>query len=261
MLLIIILNPLSLTDIYSQNVVDNEVISNNNGNNDNDNVEETSNNEFVDRPLVHVSIQGTEINDKLRGGNGDDTLTGEDGSDTLQGQEGDDTIDGGDGEDIIDGGEGDDEIDGGDENDEIDGGAGEDEIDGGKDEDDIRGGEGDDEIDGGDGNDKVDGGDGEDKLKGGKGADRFICDNSDKIIDYNSLENDVIVGQCKYEDKGLLPKKVPTNGPFFSRTSIPDENNNFKSFISKNSMFPDKESASEKLLSKFNHMDVPNILG
>ena len=32
-----------------------------------------------------------------------------------------------------------------------------------------------------------------------------MCDNEDKIVDYNSLENDKILGQCKYKDKGLMP--------------------------------------------------------
>ena len=64
--------------------------------------------------------------------------------------------------------------------------------------DNLKGNEGDDKIDGGDGDDLVDGGNGDDNLKGGKGADRFVCDNADKIVDYNSLEHDKILEQCKY---------------------------------------------------------------
>ena len=38
-----------------------------------------------------------------------------------------------------------------------------------------------------------------------------MCDKEDKIVDYNSLENDKILGQCKYEDKGLIPPKPTPN--------------------------------------------------
>ena len=70
----------------------------------------------------------------------------------------------------------------------------------------IRGGEGDDEISGkygddilsgGKGNDELDGGSGVDHLDGGKGKDLFICDEQDIVIDFNSLENDQIQGNCK----------------------------------------------------------------
>ena len=36
-----------------------------------------------------------------------------------------------------------------------------------------------------------------------------------KISDYNSLENDRIVGQCEYEDKGLIPTPVSEKKPLF----------------------------------------------
>ena len=39
----------------------------------------TNLNEFSAKPLVHVSIEGTEINDKIRGGDGNDIISGEDG--------------------------------------------------------------------------------------------------------------------------------------------------------------------------------------
>ena len=158
--------------------------------------------------MVHVSIEGTEINDKIRGGTGDDTISGREGNDNLQGQEGDDEINGGEGEDIIDGGAG------------------------------------------------------KDELEGGKGADRFICDPTDKIIDYNSLENDKIVGKCKYEDKGLIPKPIPDKGPLFSNFQIPDnQDNDFKSFVSKDeAIFDNKNLSFEKFVSKFTDIDIPNIL-
>ena len=118
----------------------------------------------------------------------------------------------------------------------------------------LRGGDGDDQIDGGKGDDLMDGGKGEDKLKGGKGADRFLCDMADKIIDYNSLENDKIVGQCKYEDKGLIPaepipkkgkntKNIETNKPLFPNSFF-SHNNDYSNTISEffgidnNQIFP-----------------------
>ena len=115
--------------------------------------------------------------------------------------------------------------------DEISGRDDDDDINGGKENDNLQGNEGDDKIDGGDGDDEIDGGDGKDDLKGGKGADRFVCDKEDKIVDYNSLENDKILGQCNYEDKGLIPpepvqdKAIPKNtsekNPLFPNSEIP----------------------------------------
>jgi Ca2+-binding RTX toxin-like protein len=136
--------PILQKEIFAQEVIGNEIISNNNNKENPDNL-----NEFLPKPQVHVSIEGTEKPDKLRGGDGNDVISGEDGEDTLQGNKGDDDIDGGDGDDVIDGGIGDDE------------------------------------------------------LRGGKGADRFICDRGDKIIDFNSLENDKIIGSCEYEDEAF----------------------------------------------------------
>ena len=207
-MLLLILISINLKEATAQNVIDNEVLSNNNDTDDNNVNDEDNNknsnntnvaddssnlNEFVSKPLVHVSIEGTEINDKIRGGTGDDTISGGEGNDILQGQEGDDEIDGGEGEDIIDGGAG------------------------------------------------------KDELEGGKGADRFVCDQTDKIIDYNSLENDMIVGKCKYEDKGLVPKPIPDKDPLFSDSQIP--------VIPEN-----KDLFFEKFISKFNDIDIPNVL-
>ena len=102
---------------------------------------------------------------------------------------------------------------------------------------------------------------GKDELKGGEGADRFVCDKTDKIIDYNSLENDIIVGKCKYEDKGLIPKPIPDKGPLFSNSQISDNrDNNFK-LSSKDSVVPDnKDSSFEKFISKLIDINIPNIL-
>lgn len=112
----------------------------------------------------------------------------------------------------------------------------------------------------------MDGGAGKDELQGGKGADRFVCNTTDKIIDYNSLENDIIVGKCEYEDQGLIskpiPKPIPDKDPLFPSSQIPaSQDHNFNSFAAKNSVVPDnKESSFEKLISNFIDIDIPNLL-
>src|SRR5215208_2327922 len=285
-LILLVLSLLSNQEnITAQKVIDNEALSSDHDEEKSSKAESGSNlNEITAKPLVHVSIEGTEINDKIRGGDGNDLMSGEDGQDTLQGREGNDEIDGGKGEDNIDGGAGDDEIDGGDDDDtlqgregndeidggkgedNIDGGAGDDEIDGGDDDDNIKGGMGDDEIDGGDGRDIVDGGDGKDKLEGGNDADRFVCDEEDKISDYNSLENDLIVGECEYEDKGLIPAPPLEKSPIPATSYVPNDqdnnnnNNNYKSFDSKDSdVSDDQDNLFKKFMSKIINKDIPPI--
>jgi Ca2+-binding RTX toxin-like protein len=261
---IIILVVLSLLltqgNITAQKVIDNEALSSDQDEKRSNNAESGSDlNELAAKPLVHVSIEGTEINDKIRGGDGNDVMSGEDGQDTLQGQDGDDEIDGGKDEDNIDGGAGDDEIDGGDGKDTLQGQDGDDEIDGGDDDDDIKGGLGDDEIDGGDGKDLVEGGEGKDKLEGGNDADRFVCDEEDKISDYNSLENDIIIGECDYEDKGLVPSPIPAT-LHDQDDQDNNNNNNFKSFDSRDSNVPDgQDNIFKKFLSKLINKDLPPI--
>jgi Ca2+-binding RTX toxin-like protein len=254
-ILLVISLLLSQQNITAQKIIDNEVLS---GDQDekgsSSDAESRSNlNEFPTKPLVHVSIEGTEINDKIRGGDGNDLMSGEDGQDTLQGRDGNDEIDGGKGEDNIDGGAGDDGLSGGD------------------DDDDIKGGIGKDEIDGGDGRDIVDGGEGKDKLEGGNDADRFVCDEEDKISDYNSLENDIIIGECEYEDKGLIPTSSLEKNPIPATSHIPNnqdndnDNNNFKSFVSKDSDVPNNQDNPDninllkKFMSKIINKDIPPI--
>ena len=247
---------LSQESITAQKVIDNEVLSSDHDEkgSSSSNAESRSNlNEFPAKPLVHVSIEGTEINDKIRGGDGNDLMSGEDGQDTLQGRDGNDEIDGGKGEDNIDGGAGDDGLSGGD------------------DDDDIKGEIGNDEIDGGDGRDIVDGGEGKDKLEGGNDADRFVCDEEDKISDYNSLENDIIIGECEYEDKGLIPTPaleknlLPATSPVPNNQDNDNDNNNFKSFVSKDSDVPNNQDNPDnlnllkKFMSKIINKDIPPI--
>ena len=243
---------LTQENITAQKVIDNEVLSSDHDEKGSSNAESRSNlNEFTAKPLVHVSIEGTEINDKIRGGDGNDLMSGEDGQDILQGHDGDDEIDGGKGEDNIDGGAGDDGLSGGD------------------DDDDIKGGIGDDEIDGGEGRDIVEGGEGKDKLEGGNDADRFVCDQEDKISDYNSLENDLIMGECEYEDKGLIPTPPLEKNPIPATSHVPNDqdidndNYNFKSFASKDSDLPNNQDNQDNLLKKFLskiiNKDIPPI--
>ncbi len=174
---LIILVAIGYTNIEAQEVVDNE----------------SENTSFpgVATPTAHVIIEGTELDDKLKGGSGDDTIDGSKGDDTLHGNEGNDKIDGGKGNDVLEGGPGDDEVNG----------------DSGDDQ--IYGAEGDDEIDGGKGNDVLEGGLGKDQMSGGGGSDKFICDKKDKIKDFNSLEHDRVSGNCKYVDKGIIVPKIP----------------------------------------------------
>ena len=247
-LILLVLSLLSSQEnITAQKVIDNEALSSDHDEEKSSKAKSGSNlNEITAKPLVHVSIEGTEINDKIRGGDGNDLMSGEDGQDTLQGREGNDEIDGGKGEDNIDGGAGDDGLNGGD------------------DDDNIKGGMGDDEIDGGDGRDIVDGGDGKDKLEGGNDADRFVCDEEDKISDYNSQENDLIIGKCEYEDKGLIPAPPVEKSPIPATSYVPDDQdnnkNNYNSFDSKDSDVPDdQDNLFKKFMSKIINKDIPPI--
>ena len=194
--------PIVQKDTTAQQVIDNEILSkkNNNGG------EYSNVNEFVPKPQVHVSIEGTENPDKIRGGNGNDIITGEEGDDTLQGNEGDDKIDGGDGDDVIDGGYGNDE------------------------------------------------------LKGGKGADRFVCDEGDKIIDYNSLENDRIIGQCEYEDKGLIiPEPAPEKEIFKKPTPEKNPHPIFPNSAILSTGYNHNNNNFKKVISKFIDMQITRI--
>jgi len=140
-------------------------------------------------------------------------------------------------------------------NDKLRGGDGDDQIDGGKGDDKLNGGDEDDEIDGGKTDDLIDGGDGDDELKGGKGADRFVCDMGDKIIDYNSLENDKIVGQCEYEDKGLIPKTIPIPDKYPAKQTVEKED-----LFPNSAMTPSNEDDSfETFVSKFIGMHFPGL--
>ena len=85
---------------------------------------EASESSSQERPKVHVSIEGTPSDDKLRGGDGDDIIYGKNGEDKFDGGNGEDILYGEEGDDELDGGKGDDELDGGEGADELKGGSG-----------------------------------------------------------------------------------------------------------------------------------------
>lgn len=128
---------------------------------------EALNKNSQDRPKVEVSIEGTPNDDKIRGGDGNDEINGAAGNDIIYGKEGDDEFQGGTGDDI------------------------------------LNGEDGDDTLNGGKGDDKLVGGIGSDELEGESGADLFVCDEDDKVIDFNSLENDRSDGPCEIIDEAL----------------------------------------------------------
>ena len=71
LLLILFSVLIHIEKITAQYVIDNEVISNSNnddhvsGDNDIDNASNSNLSEFSSKPLVHVSIHGTEINERV----------------------------------------------------------------------------------------------------------------------------------------------------------------------------------------------------
>lgn len=93
-------------------------------------------------------IEGTNGDDRLRGGDGDDQLSGKGGNDRLFGEDGDD---------LLSGGAGDDRLEGDDGRDTLRGGAGNDQLRGDDDNDVLTGGAGADvfRFDGDDGQDRI----------------------------------------------------------------------------------------------------------
>ena len=130
---------------------------------------EASKKNIQEKPTIEVSIEGTPNDDKIRGGAGDDEITGEEGNDVVCGKEGDDEFEGGTRRGLLYGD------------------AGDDTLNGGKD------------------NDKLVGGIGNDELEGGSGAGRFICDEDNKVIDFDSVEDDKSDGPCDSMDKSFSP--------------------------------------------------------
>jgi serralysin len=124
------------------------------------------------------SLEGSEFNDTLGGGNGDDTLSGLGGNDNLAGGNGQDTLVGCDGDDALDGGN---------HQDELSGGNGNDSLAGGNHDDVLNGGAGNDLLDGGQHGDRLNGGAGNDVLTGGQHNDVFAfteIGGNDRIRDF-----------------------------------------------------------------------------
>ncbi|MGZ5500875.1 MAG: hypothetical protein ACXWEW_06995, partial [Nitrososphaeraceae archaeon] len=61
-----------------------------------------------------------------------------------------------------------------------------------------------------------------DELKGGSGADLFLCDEDDKVIDFNSVDNDRSDGPCEIIDKGLSPNnnENANNNDYFTNGDL-----------------------------------------
>jgi Ca2+-binding RTX toxin-like protein len=60
-----------------------------------ENQAEDVNNSYISTPRLDVFIEGTLLNDNLKGGTGNDGISGDNGDDKLLGNNGDDDIDGG----------------------------------------------------------------------------------------------------------------------------------------------------------------------
>ncbi|UWQ19694.1 M10 family metallopeptidase C-terminal domain-containing protein (plasmid) [Jannaschia sp. M317] len=150
----------------------------------------------------HDRIDGNQLANHLRAGDGRDTISGGAGDDTIEGgatmADLRDLVFGGEGNDTIDGGYGNDELRGDAGNDQIAGGFGADTVIGGTGNDTLTGSAFGDVIFGGDGMDFVNGGFGSDRVNGGAGGDTFfhlgIGDHgSDWIQDYNAAAGDVLL--------------------------------------------------------------------
>lgn len=157
---------------------------------------EALNENSQDRPKVEVSIEGTPNDDKIRGGDGNDEINGAAGNDIIYGKEGDDEFQGGTGDDI------------------------------------LNGEDGDDTLHGGKGDDKLVGGIGSDELEGGSGADLFVCDEDDKVIDFNTLENDRSDGPCEIIDEALSSgnnENDDNNNDDFNEGDLEDDDDDLSS--------------------------------
>ncbi|WP_104017137.1 DUF4214 domain-containing protein [Roseovarius nitratireducens] len=138
-------------------------------------------------------VEGSEFDDRMRGGLGNDTILGDAGDDNLSGYEGNDLIHGGDGNDFIKGGWGDDTLHGGDGNDTITGDWGDDVL---------SGGAGDDVLMGGDGNDLFFGGEGNDILMGGAGVDTVVYSGNQSGYTLTLSPSDTILTLRKPDGNG-----------------------------------------------------------
>src|SRR5688500_15654394 len=156
------------------------------------------------QPKIVVSIEGTSKSGKLKGGIGDDKLNGKYGDDLLHGLAGNDKIQGGFGDDKVSGQKGNDIIYG-EKGDDL-----------------IFGGHGSDQLYGDIGNDVLDGGEGNDIMIGGIGMDTFLCNQYDLVIDFNTTDEDQMIGSCKvqsHEAIAISDDNPPTKSEFQSSQS------------------------------------------
>ena len=144
------------------------------------------------------ALQGTPLDDEIRGFGGVDRIVTGDGTDRVNAGDGNDEVNGylvdaatGEyayyevaGAKQIAGEGGDDFLIGGSAGDSIDGGTGADRLDGRAGDDTLSGGAGDDTLYGGAGQDTLDGGSGSDLLQGDDGDDTYwVRDATDRIVD------------------------------------------------------------------------------
>lgn len=138
-------------------------------------------------------VEGSEADDRMRGGLGNDIILGLAGNDNMNGYEGDDRVSGGAGDDFVKGGWGNDKLIGGAGNDTLTGDWGNDKVWAGSGDDIVYGGDGHDIIRLGIGNDSVDGGTGDDVIWGAADADTLSGDaGNDKL--WGGAGNDDIRG-------------------------------------------------------------------
>lgn len=136
------------------------------------------------RPTTAVERIGTNIGQKIFGGDLNDTLLGLGGNDVLDGGAGADSLDGGNDRDTLKGGTGDDTLSGGNGTDALTGGDGADRLFGGASRDTLTGSNGNDTLFAESGNDVLEGGAGLDRLFGG----------ADNDVLFGKLGNDVLGG-------------------------------------------------------------------
>jgi|GEM_PF-2484317 len=135
-------------------------------------------------------LQGTELNDQIRGLGGNDTLDGADGDDWLEGGIGNDSLTGSNGNDTLLGGTGGDVLNGGDGNDYLEGGlfdvtdrnAAPDTLSAGEGNDTLISGAGNDNLTAGNGNNSVISGAGNDTIRAGEGNDTIDSGAGDDTI-------------------------------------------------------------------------------
>jgi Ca2+-binding RTX toxin-like protein len=143
--------------------------------------------------LGNDTVNGSALQDYLRGDEGDDRLVGGDAFDDINGNMGNDTAYGGLGDDWVVGGRDQDLLYGEDGSDVVYGNLGNDTLDGGIGVDIMRGGQGDDIVVGSWGDDWLAGDRGADTVTGGGGADIFHTWSEaglDRVTDFNRVDGD-----------------------------------------------------------------------